>query len=386
MVRQSSLTICSIPLKQQQICNLQFYAMTQSRHFHQEQSHLRGAILQLVRYIFLPTVLIRLLVCFAVSASAQTRIVPLQQPSTIAAVLAFLSLEPLQQSSSFRQTLPESNIFVIPFRTMGKLMVVEAKVNGVKGYFIVDSGAPFLVLNSKYFPHLGTPIRFVKVSGVTGDVGEVRTAIVGSFEWGGIRANSLNCHIVDLRHLERRPTDSIFGLIGFEIFQNLEMLMDYDDNRIVLYKLDGENNRIEYDADYHIPEYIVPFAYKGHVPIVEATVAHQSLRFGIDTGAEFNLLSNAIDSTILKTFIREKKIPLRGSGKSILETWLGRIEDMRLGKASYLNQPTLLTDIRETNETFDAKLDGLLGQPFLRYRRTVINFRKKELHLWDFSY
>lgn len=373
-----------IPLKQQQY--LQFYAMTQSRHLHQEQTQLRGAVLQLFRDIFRFAVLIIFLVCLTGRTSAQTRITSLQQPSTIATILAFLSLAPLQQPSAFRQTLPESNIFVIPFRTPGKLIVVEAKVNGVKGYFIVDSGAPFLVLNSKYFPHLGTPIRFVKVSGVTGDVGEVRTATVSSFEWGGIRANALNCHVVDLRHLERRPTDSIFGLIGFEVFQNLEMLMDYDENRIVLYKLDGENNRIEYDADYQVPEYIVPFTYKGHVPIVEATVAYQPLRFGIDTGAEFNLLSNTLDSTILKTFIREKKMPLRGSGKSILETWLGRIEEMALGRASYLSQPTLLTDIRETNETFDVRLDGLLGQPFLRYRRTVINFRKKELHLWDFSY
>ncbi len=360
--------------------------MTESHTLHHGKKRRGSSRTLLLQQNFLPTVFITFFVCFAIHTTAQTRIASLQQPSTIATVLAFLSLEPLQQSSSFRQTLPESNIFVIPFRTMGKLMVVEAKVNGVKGYFIVDSGAPFLVLNSKYFPHLGTPLRFVKVSGVTGDVGEVLTATVSSFEWGGIRANSLNCHVVDLRHLERRPTDSIFGLIGFEVFQNLEMLMDYDENRIVLYKLDGENNRIEYDADYQVPEYIVPFTYKGHVPIVEATVAHQPLRFGIDTGAEFNLLSNTLDSTILKTFILEKKIPLRGSGKSILETWLGRIEDMRLGKASYLNQPTLLTDIRETNETFDVKLDGLLGQPFLRYRRTVINFRKKELHLWDFSY
>lgn len=327
------------------------------------------------------------LAAFAQHLCAQTRIIPsAAQTSTLATVLAFLSLEPLRQEPTFRQTLPESNIFTIPFRTMGKLMVVQAKVNGVQGYFIVDSGAPFLVLNAKYFPHLGSPLRFMKVKGVTGDVGEVRTATVNSFEWGGITAKTLNCHVVDLSHLERRPTDSILGLIGFEVFRELEMLMDYDDNRIVLYKLDSDNNRIEYDADYQVPEYIVPFSYKGHVPIVEATIAQKPLRFGIDTGAEFNLLSNTLDSTVLQAFIRDKKIPLRGSGKSILEAWLGRVEDMRLGKASYVSQTTLLTDIRETNETFDVKLDGLLGQPFLRYRRTVINFRKKELHLWDFSY
>jgi hypothetical protein len=282
--------------------------------------------------------------------------------------------------------LPKSDVFTIPFRNLGKLIRVQATVNGKKGYFILDSGAPFLVLNSQYFPHLGTELRLVNVSGVTGGVKNVRTAMIDAFEWGGIQYSSLRCHVVDLLHLERKPSDSIFGLIGFEIFRDLEMLMDYDASTIVLYKLNDAGNRIEYDVDYQTPEYIVPFTYKGHLPIVEASIAGVGLRLGIDTGAEFTLLSNVLDSVVLRSFIRERKMPLRGSGKGIVDAWLGRIEDMKLGNAAYISQAALLVDIKETNETFDTRLDGLLGQPFLRYRRTVMNFRKKELHLWDFAY
>jgi predicted aspartyl protease len=316
----------------------------------------------------------------AVSASTEV------SQSSVATVLAYLSSTALQQPAAFRRVLPKSDVFTIPFRNLGKLIRVEASVNGKKGYFILDSGAPFLMLNDAYFPTLGTELRLVNVSGVTGGVTGVRSATVDSFEWGGMKHASLRCHIVDLRHLEQRPTDSIFGLIGFEIFRDLEMLMDYDASTIVLYKLNAAGERIEYDADYQTPEYVVPFSYKGHLPVVGASIAGVALRFGIDTGAEWNLLSNALDSTVLQSFVRDRKMKLRGSGKATLDTWLGRIEDMRLGNALYISQAALLADIRETNETFSTTLDGLLGQPFLRYRRTVMNFKKKELHLWDFSY
>jgi len=280
-------------------------------------------------------------------------------------------------------------------------MVVKATVkhNGqsMEGLFIVDSGAPLIVLNSRYFPNLGAEMRLLQVKGITGDVGRVRTATIDSFEWSGMRHSSVHCHVVDLHHLERRPTDSIFGLIGFEMFKRLEMLMDYDESRLILYKLNAANERIEYDPDYQQPQYTVPFVYHGHLPIVTTTIAGKTLRFGVDTGAEFNLLSHALDSLVLQSFIRTKKMALRGAGKALLDVWFGCIEEMQVNampttssastmavSPTYLNQPALLTDIRETNETFDVRLDGLLGQPFLRYRRTVLNFPKRELHLWDF--
>ncbi|NQX92801.1 MAG: hypothetical protein HRT74_11885 [Flavobacteriales bacterium] len=39
----------------------------------------------------------------------------------------------------------------LPLIRAGKLLLIEAEVDGVKGNFIFDTGAPYLVLNETYF-------------------------------------------------------------------------------------------------------------------------------------------------------------------------------------------------------------------------------------------
>jgi hypothetical protein len=43
------------------------------------------------------------------------------------------------------------NKLVIPFRQAGNLIIVEATIDGLRGNFILDTGAPYLVLNATYF-------------------------------------------------------------------------------------------------------------------------------------------------------------------------------------------------------------------------------------------
>src|SRR6201996_276697 len=46
---------------------------------------------------------------------------------------------------------------VVPIKRAGNLIIVEAAVDSVEGNFVLDTGAPYLVLNETYFrdyPHL----------------------------------------------------------------------------------------------------------------------------------------------------------------------------------------------------------------------------------------
>src|SRR5690242_9151111 len=50
------------------------------------------------------------------------------------------------------QTLASDSVScIIPFNRIGNLIVVKAKVDTVEGNFILDTGAPGLVLNLTYF-------------------------------------------------------------------------------------------------------------------------------------------------------------------------------------------------------------------------------------------
>src|ERR1700761_1873089 len=43
---------------------------------------------------------------------------------------------------------------VVPIKKAGNLIIVEAQVDTVEGNFVLDTGAPYLVLNETYFRYL----------------------------------------------------------------------------------------------------------------------------------------------------------------------------------------------------------------------------------------
>src|SRR5215207_700895 len=47
--------------------------------------------------------------------------------------------------------LSDSSSCIIPFNRVGNLIVIKAKVDTTEGNFILDTGAPHLVLNLTYF-------------------------------------------------------------------------------------------------------------------------------------------------------------------------------------------------------------------------------------------
>lgn len=62
--------------------------------------------------------------------------------------------------------ITEDEIF-IPLVQAGKLLLIEAEVDGQRGNFILDTGAPYLVLNTTYFRN-SIRIDTLEASGING--------------------------------------------------------------------------------------------------------------------------------------------------------------------------------------------------------------------------
>ena len=56
-----------------------------------------------------------------------------------------------QRNISIRTVASDSSSCVIPFNRVGNLIVIKARVDTIEGNFILDTGAPNLVLNLTYF-------------------------------------------------------------------------------------------------------------------------------------------------------------------------------------------------------------------------------------------
>ena len=66
----------------------------------------------------------------------------------------------------------------LPLHLHNNLLYVPAQVNGQTGYFMLDTGAPNLVLNLEYFPHLFTTTESQQHVSVTGSHVDIQTTRV----------------------------------------------------------------------------------------------------------------------------------------------------------------------------------------------------------------
>ena len=109
----------------------------------------------------------------------------------------------------------------IPFTMLEGMMVVEATVNNQKGNFIIDTGAPTLVLNER-------PVSKEQVAGRGISEGLVTAEVtVKAFNWSGINKTNVAAFKVDISHLERVSGKELAGIIGYDILKEVELLVDY---------------------------------------------------------------------------------------------------------------------------------------------------------------
>lgn len=71
----------------------------------------------------------------------------------------------------------------LPFTLAGRLLTFDARINGVKGKLILDTGCEALLLNGRYFE--GKYDGSLEAFGQTGRVQCVNTSRLDSIGWGG---------------------------------------------------------------------------------------------------------------------------------------------------------------------------------------------------------
>ena len=267
----------------------------------------------------------------------------------------------------------------IPFRWLGRLPVVQAGVDTVYGNFVFDTGAERLLLNQQYYSG-GKKIYDKDQYGVTGKKQEVRSRKVDSLLWENLLITDLEAHILDLSHIEEKRNTKVVGILGYDVFKDYEILLDFPFKQIVLTKLDDSGNRLDPEAFTDVPFDTLDFRLAKHGILLEASVDNHKLWMNLDTGAEINMIDRKVNKRVLKNFKILKRVQLSGAGSKQIEVLAGTLAYVQCGKQKNTAMRTLLTNLDEISQIFGTRVDGVLGFEFLRPRRTVINYKKKQLY------
>ncbi len=261
----------------------------------------------------------------------------------------------------------------IPFEIAGGMFVVRASVDGKSGNFVLDTGAPGIVLNSEDLASKNS-CKAASVSGAM-TVGEVE---VKNFQLGGIIKKRAQGHALNVQHLEAACGMDIMGLIGYDVLRNYELLFDFPNKKIQAYKT-GKARKDQMTK----PLLSLPFTLCGHVPVIVARVGNKRVFLGLDSGAEVNLLDKKFyDAFSPGELLNSKSELLTGIDNATQEVMAADVPDTKIKGAVLPNMRYVFTDLSRLRQDFDAPLDGLLGVPFFRDKVISIDYGRKRIYLW----
>ena len=262
----------------------------------------------------------------------------------------------------------------IPFELAGGMIVVNASLDGKAGNFILDTGAPGIVLNDANT----TFSNQCQGESVTGRL-TVEEVEVKNFQLGTIRKERALGYLLNVQHLEVACGMDIMGLIGYDLLKNYELLFDFPNRRILAFQPGEARNLMGRE-----PNIVVPFIEHGHLPVIVAKIGKKRLFLGIDSGAGTNLLEKKrmglFDNGELTNLCTEE---ITGLDKLTQEVLAADATGIMLDGKLPLEMRYVFTDLGHIREQMGVKLDGLLGLPFFKEHIVSIDYKHNKILVWD---
>lgn len=294
-----------------------------------------------------------------------------------------MSMLRLVTLASFSFFLCQSSIFgnspiQIPFLKVGKLILVEGSVNNKIGLFIVDTGAPQLILNKAHFD--GIKNKRSIITGVNEDALNSEEVYFKELVISDLTIKTQMARVIDLSHLEKSKGIEILGLAGFSILRKHEIHFDFLNQKLILYPIDKKGNST---PSFSSPTYSIPFNMTGHIPYISAFVGSQEINLGLDSGTEATVILSRVLKNRINHFSASNRVIVRGVSHNNRKQAHGSIDLIQIGETYYPNLEIILLNVPKLEGFGHVNLDGLLAISHLTNTRLAINYKKKTFYLWS---
>jgi len=272
----------------------------------------------------------------------------------------------------------------IPLKRVGRLLLVEAVIDGVSGNLVFDTGATGLVLNKTYFRKHQT-IESSNAQGITGSNNDAASTVVERIDVSEMFYKNIKADIADLSHLENRKGVKIIGLFGYDMIRSFETVINVHLNELQLHRLDRKGERLDKSPGEETFDDIQKIDPWRPVLILKGEIGGKALNFCFDTGAEANVINNRAHKNVLNTITITRRSNLGGAGQASSEVLYGVMTDFKLGNTSLNNMETILVNLDALREVYGVQIDGMLGFGFMEKGIISINLLKKEFRIRYFK-
>ena len=289
-----------------------------------------------------------------------------------------LKLDSLQEFGLGFQWSSKQKRVVIPFELHANLVVIPIKLNASDTLrFLVDTGlGTTLLTDSLAYQKLGLKsVRKIDLLGLGDEKPiEAQVLIDAKLQVGQASASHQNLIYVSSNQLNLSDYvgTKIQGVLGYELFANVVVTIDYARQRIILSRVNQYRYSKRKGARF-------PLELVDNKPYIRAAqlksdqhiqVANRLL---LDSGAGHVLFldGNAVDSSMFH--FSTKRVYLgKGLNGAILGNW-GRVSQLNLGSWTWDQVPAAFTYAQSVQHTINPTLlQGSLGGEFLR--RFIVTF------------
>ena len=272
---------------------------------------------------------------------------------------------------------PEVSMTRIPMHRYGGLPVVTVTIDGKPCNMFFDTGAPGVILNSKYFDHnikgqvMGSGGQGVVGSGSVSGMHHVKL-----MDMSGITLSETDIMTSDLSNLETVGV-AVHGILGQSFYKDFDILFDFKGGEIVLLSPDTTHQYLQNEG-YRCQT--VSGIKKGHLLVFECQVGGAPVVLAFDSGAQTNLLSNDWPQLHPSSVKGIKKADLMGYGDGRASITRGKCT-LTLGGRRFKSQWTAFSDISHLQDS--KGIDGLFGCEVLAKQKLLISYKRQELILVD---
>ncbi|MCL2501406.1 MAG: retropepsin-like domain-containing protein [Defluviitaleaceae bacterium] len=267
---------------------------------------------------------------------------------------------------------------ITPLTLKAKLPLVTVTINGESKQFLLDNGAPALVLNSRYDNGGGTPLQAFTSAG---EPQNIQSTFIALFEWEGIRLENELALIMDLSHYEEDTDTPIHGIMGYSAMMDRELLINYRDKKIGLLDIpENPPNLIEMIAPALIGKpRIFPIQMAHHFPLIPIRIGEHTLNMAINMGSCVNIIKkDYLEDFRLHGLLKdETPSVIRGLGTKkeagaypMKASLIGTAEEM------YIDDMLFAFDDLEIP---GMAVDGTLGYEFFKRAAVIIRFNRREM-------
>ncbi len=272
----------------------------------------------------------------------------------------------------------------IPLRRAGRLLLIEGQIDTLRGFFVFDTGAPYLVLNKTYFRNLKEN-QSVYASGITGTVSTVETALIDELSFQTMTYRNVPADVIELGHIENARNVKILGLMGLSMFQDFEIKLDLERNVLTLSKLDKKGNTIQTDQSNSAPDLEEKISYDGACLTVKAKSGGKNMRLCIDTGAEINAISADASPDIIESVEITGRSKLMGTGSASVEIFYGTMRELEIGNNVLRSLGTVITQMDDLSDGYGRRIDGILGFEYFNRGIVTINMKREVMTMTTYE-